>query len=239
MPSDDTLNKYRLILLCICRWCVSLMPCKRWWLSVWSARLKSLCNPWTWWIEAITFLFLIVNMKIEDVGESRLHLFFFFFVTRTCVLSLKKKLDICLFSPRLSSSGGNTSTWECPVASEVEPGRDVGEVEWGGFIPFWRNGRGGHWHSVWSHGLVRRMGPVETGPPSGVCHWISLTPWWETRRLYNVSLLLFLFPCVTDLGLMKPCSRPLSSVLISLSLYISVWSEDRRESAVGLCTVSC
>lgn len=93
--------------------------------------------------------------------------------------------------------------------------------------------------------MTETQGTSGDRPPSGICHWISLTPWWETQRLYNVCLplSLSLFASMTgnchQHSLLSCSSTTLSVLTPHLSPYISVWSEDRRESAVGLCTESC
>lgn len=47
--------------------------------------------------------------------------------------------------------------------------------------------------------LSEARGTAGVQPPSGVCHWIRLTPWWETWRIYNVCLHLCHSLCINGL----------------------------------------
>lgn len=79
------------------------------------------------------------------------------------------------------------STWASSGASGVKPGRDIGEAERGGFDPLLKEWQRRTLALSLASWLSETLGTSGDRPPSGVCQWISLTPWWETQRLYNTS----------------------------------------------------
>lgn len=145
----------------------------------------------------------------------------------------------------LSVSPLANSTWECPagLGSGTKLRHRGGQMWWlQPVLKEWQRRTLVLRLALW---LSETQGTSGDRPPSGICHWISLTPWWETQRLYNVCLplSLSLFASMTwhdtKPSLLSCSSTTLFVLTPRLSPYFSVWSEDRRESAVGLCTESC
>lgn len=234
LPNLSEQGKVFLFLFCISNECFSPILHKRWWVSVCSASPNLLCNPWTM-MNVLSFFWH------EDGGFKALIIFL---MNRNSYFGFKNWI-FAPFHP-LSVFLHANSTWASSGRQEWNQVETSGRPNVEASTPFWRNGRGGHWRCFWPHDLVRHAGPLETGH-----HLVSVSElaWHhdEKHSGFTIRLPRFLPLCVNDSRRLAtatsppstPALQPPSLFSLLISLYIWVWSEDRRESAVGLCTVSC
>ena len=171
------------------------------------------------------FCFLIIYMKVEDVCKLKLCLFLNISSDQQELMFCFKKLDICPFSAPLSLFGSKQHLRvSSSIRSVTRPRHRGGRMRWfHSPLREWQRRALAQCLASW---LSKTDGTFGDRPPSGVCHWISLTAWWEVRRLS-----FFLTLCVNDLDLQRLASTPPSSpplypplsLLFSLliSLYIS------------------
>lgn len=126
----------------------------------------------------------------------------------------------------LSVSPLANSTWECPagLGSGTKLRHRGGQMWWlQPVLKEWQRRTLVLRLALW---LSETQGTSGDRPPSGICHWISLTPWWETQRLYNVcphlslSLSLHQWLDMTQSPPFSPALQPPSLFSLPVSLHI-------------------